>query len=158
MSNHQSAVSRSAVMFRTFTEIECLVNSFERAEIKPEEWDHRAHVVVACWYLLCYSEPEAIDRMRAGLCRYLEAHGIVTTPERGYHETITISWMRLVRHYLATSHLDRTLVDLINRLVERFADKDLLLTHFSRERLFSWEARTQWVEPDLKPLPQSNID
>ncbi|MBX3278161.1 MAG: hypothetical protein KF868_09180 [Acidobacteria bacterium] len=143
-------------MFRTFLEIEHLVGAFERAEIAPEAWDHRSHVVVACWYLLCYQEAEAVTRMRDGIHDYLRAHGIATTKERGYHETITLCWMRLVRAYLAETNLDCSLVELINRLVERFADKDLLLTYYSRERLFSWEARTGWMEPDLRPLPEVN--
>ena len=31
-------------------------------------------------------------------------------------------------------------------------DKAWPLTHWSRERLFSVEARRGWVDPDLKPL------
>ncbi|MGZ3299156.1 MAG: hypothetical protein ACXU8O_09080, partial [Asticcacaulis sp.] len=30
---------------------------------------------------------------------------------------------------------------------------DWLMTYWSRERLFSSEARRAWVAPDLKPLP-----
>jgi hypothetical protein len=30
---------------------------------------------------------------------------------------------------------------------------DWLLAHWRRERLFSVEARREWVEPDLAPLP-----
>jgi hypothetical protein len=33
------------------------------------------------------------------------------------------------------------------------ADKDLPLTHYSRERLFSDEARGAWVAPDREPVP-----
>ena len=32
------------------------------------------------------------------------------------------------------------------------ADKDLPLQYYSRERLFSDEARAAWVEPDLRAL------
>lgn len=141
-------------MFRTFSEIEHLVGAFERAEIAPEAWDHRSHVVVGCWYLLCHPEAEAVARMRDSIHDYLRAHGIVTTPERGYHETITLGWMRLVRCYLAETNLDCSLVELVNRLVERFSDKNLLLTYYSRERLFSLEAHSGWIEPDLRALPE----
>jgi hypothetical protein len=30
---------------------------------------------------------------------------------------------------------------------------DWLLAYWTRERLFSVDARRRWVEPDLKPLP-----
>lgn len=33
------------------------------------------------------------------------------------------------------------------------ADKDLPLTYYSRERLFSDEARGAWVAPDREPVP-----
>jgi hypothetical protein len=32
------------------------------------------------------------------------------------------------------------------------ADKELPLQYYSRERLFSDEARAAWVEPDRQPL------
>ncbi len=32
-------------------------------------------------------------------------------------------------------------------------DKDIMLTHYSRERLFSESARTEFVTPDLDPIP-----
>ena len=51
--------------------------------------------------------------MRDGLHRHLDAWGIQTTLERGYHETITVAWMRLVKHHLTTANLECTLVELI---------------------------------------------
>jgi hypothetical protein len=35
----------------------------------------------------------------------------------------------------------------------RLLDRDLLLAHYSRERLFSGAARARFVEPDLLALP-----
>jgi len=147
------AVETKRTEYRAFAEIESLVRAFEKAEIAREEWNHRAHLTVACWYLLCYPAEEAVWRMRGALQRYLSARGIVTTRERGYHETITISWMRLVRHYLAQTNLDCSLVELINSLVEHYSDKDFLLRYYNRDLLMSWEARTGWIDPDVKPLP-----
>jgi hypothetical protein len=139
--------------FHSFAEIAGLVRRFETAEISREEWTHRAHLTVACWYLLCYPEPEAICEMRARILGYLDARRIKTTPEAGYHETITLCWMRLVRHYLTEIDLDCSLVVLVNGLTRRYSDKNLLFRHYSRERLLSTEARANWVEPDLAPLP-----
>ncbi|MEP7271795.1 MAG: hypothetical protein ABI882_09840 [Acidobacteriota bacterium] len=134
-------------------EIESLVRSFERGEVSREDWDHRSHVTVGCWYLLCAPFAEAVDQMRDALKRHLDAHGIKTTLESGYHETITIGWMRLISQYLAGTNLDCSLVELINRLLQHFGDKNYLLAYYSRERLMSWEARAGWLDPDLKPLP-----
>ena len=91
--------------------------------------------------------------MRAAIRHYLDARGIETTLESGYHETITLCWMRLVSHYLASTNLDCSLVELINRVIEHFRDKNYLLAYYSRERLMSREARYGWLEPDLGQLP-----
>jgi hypothetical protein len=141
--------------FKNFEEIESLVRAFERVEISPGCWDHRAHLTVACWYLLCYPFPDAARVMREGLHRHLAAWGIETTLERGYHETITISWLKLLKHHLAGVRLERTLVELINEVIDTFGKKDYLFEYFTRERLMSWEARRNWMEPDLKSFPSN---
>jgi len=41
-------------------------------------------------------------------------------------------------------------------LVDRYGSKRLPFEYYSRERLMSWEARMDWVGPDLKPLPGGN--
>jgi hypothetical protein len=41
----------------------------------------------------------------------------------------------------------------MNNLAARYANKDLPLEYYSRDHLMSWEARIDWVEPDIKPLP-----
>jgi len=146
-------VSEALMHFKKFEEIESLVRAFEHVEITPGCWDHRAHLTVACWYLLCRPFPDAARTMREGLHRHLTAWGIKTTLERGYHETITLCWMRLLKHHLSTMRVEKTLVELMNEVIEKFADKDYLFAYFSRERLMSWEARQKWTEPDLKELP-----
>jgi len=148
-----SAVETRAAQFHAFTEIECLVRAFERAEISREQWDHQSHVTVACWYLLCSPFSEAVEKMKASLHHYLDTLGIETTLERGYHETITVGWMRLVSDYLARTNLDCSLAELIHGLIEHVREKDYLLAYYSRERLMSKEARYGWIEPDLKELP-----
>jgi len=48
---------------------------------------------------------------------------------------------------------DRPLAELREGLLRsRWADKRAPLEYYSRERITSWEARTRWVEPDLRPL------
>jgi hypothetical protein len=58
----------------------------------------------------------------------------------------------VIRLFLEDANLDCTLAVLANDLIEKYGDKNLPLTYYSRERLMSWEARTRWVEPDLKAL------
>ncbi|HVF48581.1 MAG TPA: hypothetical protein VNA19_00760, partial [Pyrinomonadaceae bacterium] len=116
-------------------------------------WTHAAHLSVALWYLLRHPPEEAIEIIRAGIKRYNDAHGVETTPTGGYHETITLFWIHIVRRYLAeAAHADSTLVTLANNLLLRYCRSDLPLEYYSRARLFSAEARARWVEPDLQAL------
>lgn len=140
------------VTFRTTEEILALVRRFEDCTLPREEWTHAAHLTVALWHLLQFDWPEAVARVRRGIKRYNAAHGTHTTPTSVYHETLTLFWLRTVRSFLEAERNEaRALVHLANELIAS-TDKSLPLTHYTRERLFSPEARAGWVEPDLVPL------
>jgi hypothetical protein len=47
---------------------------------------------------------------------------------------------------------------LVRELIERIGDRRLPLRYYSRERLFSAEARLGWVEPDLLALPRVDVE
>jgi hypothetical protein len=147
-----TAVVLENATFREAAEILDLVRGFDDRTLPHERWTHAAHLTVALWYLLQYDWPEAVARVRTGIKRLNEAHGVVTTRERGYHETLTLFWLRHVRAFLERDYNEaRPLVPLANELIAR-ADRQLPLAYYTRELLFSWEARLGWVEPDLKPL------
>jgi hypothetical protein len=60
--------------------------------------------------------------------------------------------MRLTHHVLC----EFGKCDNSELFVERHAallSKDALLSHYTKERIMSREARSQFIEPDLKPLP-----
>lgn len=139
--------------FNTFDEIESLVHGFETGTLSRSQWDHKAHLTVACWYLVCYPEPEATRRIREGIQQYNKAVGIVTARESGYHETMTMFWINMVKCFLKRATLECSLVGLMNDLTKRYANKHLPFDYYSRDLLMSWQARRNRVEPDLKPLP-----
>ena len=147
-----SMLTFEAKTFRTTGELLTLVRRFEDCTLPREEWTHAAHLTVALWHLLQFDWPEAVARVRRGIKRYNAARGIPSTPTGGYHETLTLFWLRAVDAYLCAERNEaRALVDLANELAATH-DKGLPLSHYTRERLFSPEARAAWVEPDLKPL------
>ena len=134
-------------------EVEALVRGFLSCTLPWSAWTHAAHLTVALWHLLHYDWAEAVERVRRGIKLYNTANRVATTRERGYHETITLFWMRYVRAFLEANYNEgRSLASLANELIVR-ADRNAPLEHYSRELLFSWEARRAWAEPDLKPLP-----
>ncbi|MFL6282899.1 MAG: hypothetical protein ACJ74Q_06990 [Pyrinomonadaceae bacterium] len=147
-----SLLAPEMTTFRTTGEILALVRRFDDCTLPREDWTHAAHLTVALWHLLEYDWAEAVARVRAGIQRYNAAHGIRTTPTGGYHETLTLFWLRRVRAFLEEGRNEgRSLVSLANDLADS-ADGSLPLKYYTRERLFSTEARAAWVEPDLKRL------
>jgi hypothetical protein len=89
---------------------------------------------------------EALARMRDAIRRFAAAAGV---PQK-YHETITILWMRLLADVKAAG-ASGELAGVL-RAHPALADRDLPLQYYSRELLFSDDARAAWVEPDRRPL------
>jgi hypothetical protein len=117
---------------------------FEAAAL--DSFTHRDHLRVAFAYARRGGIDHAIDRARDGLRHITAAHG---EPER-YHDTLTTAWARVIAHH-AVGHAGT--FDAFVEAHPRLLDRELLLAHYSRERLFSDEARARFVEPDLSSLP-----
>jgi hypothetical protein len=131
--------------FKSAGEIEILVQKFESCQLSLAEFKHRQHLTVALWYLSRLTESDAIELMREGLQRFISHHG-----ETGYHETITIFWLKVVRSFLEKTSAARPLQDLANELLEAHGDSRLINDYYSKELISSEEAKRTWVEPDLK--------
>jgi hypothetical protein len=131
-----------------------LVARFEDCTLPRELWTHQAHLTVALWYASRLPYDDALAAVREGIRRLNAAHGVPTTPTRGYHETITRFYMRVVCDYVARE--EQTPPDdwgkRVGRLLARYGERDLPLRHYSKELLMSPRARFDWVEPDLQPL------
>lgn len=127
-------------------------SAFDERRLSHAEWTHSAHLVAACLYNLEYAAPEALARIRSGILALNAAQGVETTLERGYHETLTRVWMSLVRSILE-ERPNASTVEQVERVLDRCADRNLPLLHYSRDRLFSAEARFGFVAPDLAPIP-----
>ena len=158
-------MSDEARNYQTEADIESLIDAFENCTLPRSEWSHQAHLTVALWYLIHYEEQEAINRVRLGIQRYNAAMGIKTTPDSGYHETLTLFWVRMVSHYLWVTEEKSSIMEIVispkdmraiapklKALFHNYTDKSLPFQYYSRDLLMSWEARTNWVEPDLKSL------
>lgn len=145
-------MSDRAAKYKTYSEIKNLIKAFETCTLPRYEWNHPAHLTVAFWYLTHDSESEATKCIRDGIKRYNLANGIATK-NSGYHETITLFWIRIVADDLSSANSPSSLVDIVNKLIQNYGDPHLPLEYYSRGLLMSREARTNWVEPDLKSLP-----
>ena len=123
------------------------LNAFEARTL--DDFHHREHIKVTYLYLRRYPLDEAITKVRTGLQALANAWGApVDDLERGYHETMTQAWVRLV--HLALSHSG------VTESADAFCDQHPQLMHktrldlfYSRERLMTWAAKREFVEPDL---------
>jgi hypothetical protein len=85
--------------------------------------------------------------MRSNLLQFLDHHHV---DRRKYNETITIFWVELVADLLNQLPSDSTLVEKCNKVLESLDNAQLVFEYYSRERLFSDEARDGFVTPDIK--------
>jgi hypothetical protein len=131
-----------------------LVAQFEDCTLPKHEWTHRAHLTVGLWYASRLPYEEALVRVRQGIMRLNAVHGVPTTTTRGYHETITRFYVRVLCDYVASEEERPTgsWPERVARLLARYGDHELPLRHYTKNLLMSPEARFGWVEPDLLPL------
>ena len=129
-----------------------LWDRFTASSLGATEWNHEAHVRTAFLFARQFDLDEAHLRMRAGIIRLNERHGLIETGVRGYFETLTRVWLTLV----ADARLRSGATDsreLLSRCPE-LLDRNLPLRHYSKERLHTARARAVFVAPDLAELPQ----
>ena len=118
------------------------------------EWTHEAHLAATTYLLLKRPEID-VDRELPGLIRrYNESVGGVNSDSEGYHETITRLFLLGVRLFLEEADASQPLHALVNELLlSPMGSRDWPLRFYSPQRLFSVEARRQFIEPDLRALP-----
>ena len=117
--------------------------AFERGDVPPSEFTHRSHIRLAWVYLQeGPSFDTAVRRVRDGIRQFAAAAGKADK----YHETMTVGWMTVLA--AARDRVGAVSFDELLRLAPELADKDLLLRHYTRDRLFSDAARDAWVPPD----------
>jgi len=93
--------------------------------------------------------------MRTGIYRLNDAHGTPNSDTSGYHETLTVFWLRMIADYLKNNGREKGLTELANNLTATMNDAKLPLKFYSRERLFSVAARLNYIEPDLEEFSPS---
>jgi hypothetical protein len=76
--------------YQSADEIEKVVRDFEACETGADDFHHSEHLVVAVWFLHTMERDAALDRMRAGLLRFLDHYEGNTSK---YSETITVFYI-----------------------------------------------------------------
>ena len=150
---HMAQSSAKAHFYQTDDDVFTLVQQFVACTLPRTEWTHPAHLTIALWYLSQFAEPEATVCIRTGIQRYNCCHGIETTKNSGYHETLTLFWVFIARRFLAAANPNASVSALVNDFILTYGEqKSLFREYYSDGLLMSWKARQTWVAPDLKPL------
>jgi hypothetical protein len=122
------------------------LSRFEAATLDP--FHHRDHVRMTWLYLRAHDDETAARKVAEGIQSFATAHGKTAM----FHVTLTRSWLVLVRAALrATPH--GTFDEFATAHADLFA-KDRIQRHYRKDTIASERARTEWVEPDLEPLPE----
>jgi hypothetical protein len=124
--------------------LDVLVEQFEAATLPLGRFHHREHMRVALYYLARDNEADATARMREGLKRLLAHHGIA-----GYHETLTVFWMKLLAARLRETDPARPLDERLEDVIAWCAREQPIAKYYTPETLASSEAKQTWVPPDV---------
>src|SRR5262245_59391343 len=127
---------------------ETLLQRFERCQIAPDDWGHREHVKVAYLYLCRMPLDAAIDQMRLGLRALQAAFQVPDALDRGYHETMTHAWLRLVDFTIHQFGL-ATSADEFYQLHPQLWQSKVLRFFYSADRLLSAAAKAAFLPPDI---------
>lgn len=125
-----------------------LLALFENQSISNEDWSHTLHIRVATIYLMAFSFDEALDNMKTGIKKLNAVNAVPESRVRGFHETLTVGWLKVVAAKLGQTTA-RTSLELLDTHPELLNSR-LLSDYYSPERLMSVEAKANFIAPDLK--------
>ncbi|MBM3788285.1 MAG: hypothetical protein FJW30_28445 [Acidobacteria bacterium] len=113
-----------------------------RGEFPRAKWNHAAHLAFAAHILF---EQKGYDGVRAGILAYNATQGIVSTPDSGYHETVTRFWCdRILELPPQTSAFELAALA-VSTLTGQLA---LIGQYYSFDVIKSREARATYSPPD----------
>ena len=141
-------------LFKSDAEISHIGEGMVARTLPRAEWTHEAHLAATTYLLLKRPDIDLDKELPELIRRYNESVGGVNSDTEGYHETITRAFLHGVRLFLAEAHPEEPLHVLVNELLlSPMGRRDWPFRFYSRERLFSVEARRHFVEPDVAAMP-----
>ncbi len=139
----------------TEIEIDEFLTAFESGTLPKERWTHAAHLLVGACYVHRLGQSSAVNHMRKCVRRYNEAVGGKNTATSGYHETITIFWIKVLDALLLNAQpIARAEVAAL--AVERFApQRDLFRRFYDFDLIASNVSRAVWIPPTYEEIEGS---
>ena len=100
--------------YQSEDEIEKVVRGFEACETGADDFHHSEHLAVAAWYLHTMDRDAALDRIRAGLLRFLNHYEGNTSK---YSETITVFYIDKIVEKLSQMGPEVSIVEKCNAVL-----------------------------------------
>jgi len=147
----------STTLPETESDIDSFLAGFESCTLPKARWTHGAHILTGACYVHAFGRETALTHLRNNIRRYNESVGGKNTETEGYHESITVFWVRiLAQMHAAGTHTSGAWPSrsaFAHAAVARFApQRDLFKSYYSFDLIGSIHARREWVPPDLQPL------
>ncbi len=127
-----------------------MVDAIENHTLQLAEFSHATHIKLAYCYLTKFGLEASKELMEKTLKNFLSHNSI--DPNK-YHKTLTQAWLIAVWHFMQKTD-EMHAADEFLEYNPVLLNKDILLSHYSYERLYSEQARKQFIEPDLNELPE----
>lgn len=135
--------------------IKTIAAQFSEKTLPKSEWTHLAHLAVAFAELDSEQEFEkTLDSLRRKIKDYNLSVGTPNSDDSGYHETLTVFWLAVVKGF-HSENSPRTSEEMYRKFIGTpYASPNLPSLFYSKDLLFSTQARHHWVDPDLRPLTE----
>lgn len=142
-------------LFHSDAEIEHIGEGLLARTLPRPEWTHEAHLAATAYLLARRPDVDLGMQLPGIIRRYNASVGGVNSDSEGYHETITRLFLRGVRLFVAEAQPGAPLHEIVNALLlSPTGRRDWPLRFYSPQRLFSVDARRNFIEPDIASLPQ----
>jgi hypothetical protein len=132
------------------------LKSFEDLTLPFAHWTHRAHVKVAWLYLQTHPFNEALSQMRRGIKAYNAHNHVPESPTSGYNETTTHAFLHLIAATISAygKAMPTQTADSFCDTHPQLMTRNILRLFYSPDHRMHPNAKTQFIEPDLAPLPK----
>jgi hypothetical protein len=135
---------------------QAFLKNFEDLSLPFAQWTHRAHVKVAFLYLRDHPFDKALLLMRKGIKAYNHANKVVESATSGYNETTTHAFLHLIAATMSAygEAMPTPTADDFCDMHPQLMTRNVLRLFYSPQRRMDPSAKSEFVEPDLAPLPR----
>jgi len=129
--------------------IKRIYDGFLDKNLPKQEWTHAAHLITGLCLIRDFGLIEAEAKMPNMIRAFNETKGGINSDTEGYHHTITIFYLRVLAKFSEENrHMNFSKLCAV-ALQGALGTKDYVFSYYSKELLFSKEARKIWMESDL---------